>query len=606
MVIGTAGHIDHGKTTLVKALTGRDTDRLPEERRRGISIDLGYAEISLPGGATASLVDVPGHERFVRHMVAGATGIDAFLLVVACDDGVMPQTREHLRILDVLGVERGVCALTRRDLVDDETAELAGLDAEELLEGRNVPIVETSARTGLGLDELRERLGSLAGAAEPAPRDAPVRLWVDRVFALRGAGTIATGTLWSGTIEPHQTLAALPSGDSVRVRSVQVHNHDVKVAEPGRRVAVALTGTSPRELRRGTLLCTPGAFGTSYRLDVRLLGVELPDGVAPVTMHQGTGEYPSRLVTRGELGQLRLAHPVSAARGDRIVLRWNGETIGGGVVVDPSPPRRVDAERIRRYASGSPREIVEALLDAAPAPLSEDELLHCGVLTRGQVEEGLAQAVDLGGRYVTVARHEQMLRDLLARLDRRAAETPLNPGVPVEEVGPPGRWRDRFLEGLPVERRGSQVFRAGAAPDTGGYEDVIERLRGRLAEAGATPVALRDASGLPEAEFYPLARELERAGEVVFVRHDLGMSPAAYAEVRDRLVAACESDGAVSLGAFRDVLGTSRKTAELLLRHFDGAGLTRRVGDDRVLRKHSRRSTNSDPTCKFRIQNLEV
>src|SRR3954463_311125 len=282
LTVGTAGHIDHGKTTLVEALTGKNTDRLPQERERGISIDLGYAPLVLPDGRRASVVDVPGHERFVRTMVAGATGIDAFLLVIDANEGARPQTHEHLAILRLLGIDRGVVALTKSDLVDEETLELARLEAEELVPG--APVVAVSARSGDGLDDLRAAVATVA--TERARESAPTRLYVDRVFTLRGIGTVATGTLWSGSIGEGDELRAEPAGRAVRVRSVQVHDRAVERAEAGQRVAVALPGIERTELRRGDALVLAGAYAPSYRLDIELATpVEIP---ARANVHHGT------------------------------------------------------------------------------------------------------------------------------------------------------------------------------------------------------------------------------------------------------------------------------------------------------------------------------
>ncbi len=273
LTLGTAGHIDHGKTALVRALTGVDTDRLPEEQERGISIALGYASLSLPSGRPLSIVDVPGHERFVRTMISGATGIDLALLAVACDDGVMPQTREHVAILELLGVRTAVVALTKRDLVDAETAELAAADVEELLAPTalaGAPIVEVSARTGAGLDELRAALAAAAEAVVPRPQGGVVRLPIDRAFTLHGIGTVVTGTLWSGTIGAGDRLVLTPHGDEVRVRSVEVHDQPVERAQAGQRVAANLVGVERGAIPRGAGLSTPGAFRASYRIDAEL------------------------------------------------------------------------------------------------------------------------------------------------------------------------------------------------------------------------------------------------------------------------------------------------------------------------------------------------
>src|SRR5438270_3123859 len=300
LTVGTAGHIAHGKTALVEALTGKNTDRLPEERERGISIDLGYAPLELPDRTQLSVVDVPGHERFVRTMVAGATGIDLFLLVIDAAEGARPQTLEHLAILRLLGIERGVVALTKTDLVDDETLELARAEAEELVPG--APVVAVSARTGAGLDELRAALAEAAVERDRA--DAPTRMYVDRVFTLRGIGTVATGTLWSGSIGEGDELRVEPRGRSVRVRSVQVHDRPAECAEAGQRVAVSLPGVERRELRRGDVLVTPGGFRPSFRLDVTLE----PLGEIPrrVMLHHGTAEAVARVTRAGDrFAQLR-------------------------------------------------------------------------------------------------------------------------------------------------------------------------------------------------------------------------------------------------------------------------------------------------------------
>src|ERR687885_980076 len=343
--VGTAGHIDHGKTWLVRALTGKDTDRLPEEQRRGISIDLGYAPLELPGGIRVSLIDVPGHERFVRNMVAGATGVDLFLLVIDAAEGARPQTHEHLAILRLLGVERGVVAVTKADAVDAETLELALEEARELVPG--AAVVAVSAKTGAGLDALRAALADVTGTLQHSvTRSKSARLHVDRVFSLRGIGTVVTGTLWSGTIGEGDALRVEPAGRDVRVRSVQVHDRPVERAEAGQRVAVALPGVERARIRRGDALVEPGAYRTSYRLDVALEELApLPDGLR-VHVHHGTAEIVARVVRAGERhAQLRLAAPAVAARGDRVVLRER-TTLGGGRVLDPAPPRHADPVRM--------------------------------------------------------------------------------------------------------------------------------------------------------------------------------------------------------------------------------------------------------------------
>ncbi len=297
LTVGTAGHIDHGKTWLVRALTGKDTDRLPEEQRRGISIDLGYAPLELPDGRRLSLVDVPGHERFVRAMVAGATGIDLFLLVIDAAEGARPQTHEHLAILRLLGVEHGVVAVTKADAVDEETLELACDEARELVPG--APVVAVSAKTGAGLPDLLAAVSSVADEAVHGRPGGGARLYVDRVFTLRGIGTVVTGTLWSGSVGEGDVLRREPGGSEVRVRSVQVHDTPVERADAGQRVALSLPGrraqrnSSRRRARRG------GAFPVSYRLDVVLEELEPIGDAARVSVHHGTSRVPGRVVRVG-------------------------------------------------------------------------------------------------------------------------------------------------------------------------------------------------------------------------------------------------------------------------------------------------------------------
>ncbi len=394
LVLGTAGHIDHGKTWLVRALTGKDTDRLPEEQRRGISIDLGYAPLELPGDRRLSVVDVPGHERFVRNMVAGATGIDLFLLVVDAAEGARPQTHEHLAIIRLLGIEHGVVAVTKVDAVDAETRELALEEGRELVPG--APVIATSARTGEGLDELKSALADVASRVTHRQPLAATRLFVDRTFSLRGIGTVVTGTLWSGSIGEGDVLEIAPKGREVRVRSVQVHDQPVDRAEAGQRVAVALPGVERTEISRGAALIEPGTYPASYRLDVLLVGLSAPTELETLPdhlrlhVHHGTAEHYARLVRVGDrYAQLRLSSPAIAARGDRVILRA-ATTIGGGIVLDPAPPRRTTAERLVLLESDDPASIVLGTLAASPEPLSRDDLARRALLPPDQLDRGLA------------------------------------------------------------------------------------------------------------------------------------------------------------------------------------------------------------------------
>jgi len=370
LTLGTAGHIDHGKTALIAALTGTNTDRLPEERARGISIALGYARLTLPSGRRLSVIDVPGHERLVRTMVAGATGIDLYLMTVAADDGVMPQTREHAAVLRALGVSAGVVAVTKSDVADPE---VAMIEASELLPGAEV--IAVSARTGAGLDELLAALDRLAAALPSRARSpAGARLHVDRVFTIRGAGTVVTGTLWSGAIAPGNELELLPGGRRVRARSVQVHDEPVQSASAGQRVAVNLTGVALSELSRGDVLASAGSeLGPTFLIDAQLeFGEREPEHGDRVQVHHGTREAPARLTwLGGRFWQLRLEQPLIPARDDRLVVRQIAppDTLGGGTVLDPHPrkhgPSRALLSSLERAARG---ELPAAVREDEPAP----------------------------------------------------------------------------------------------------------------------------------------------------------------------------------------------------------------------------------------------
>jgi selenocysteine-specific elongation factor len=490
LTLGTAGHIDHGKTALVGALSGVDTDRLPEEKARGISIALGYAPLTLPSGRRLSIVDVPGHERFVRTMVAGATGIDLFLLVVAADDGVMPQTVEHAAVLAALGIDRGVVAVTKADVADPARA--ADEARAQLGDRAELDVVACSSRTGDGVAAVAAALDRAAGAlpgrgAAPGGAGGAV-LHVDRSFTIRGAGTVVTGTLWSGAIGRGDTLAVLPAGRRVRVRGVEVHDEAVERAEAGQRVALNLVGLDRADVAPGDVVAAPGAVAPTHILDAALALRGAPG--ARVHVHHGTRETPARLVSLGgDLWQARLERPLLARAGDHLVVRSIAppDTLGGGIVLDPH------------------------------------------------------------------ARHHGPGAEIVARLERlRAGEAPAQPTEP--EPQPARQPPDLTPAALALE----------------------ERLR-----AAAHEPPDEDAIGAPA----DLAA-LRAAGRAVRVGRAMYAHPDAIAEVRRRVVAIVEAEGAVTLARLRDELATSRKYAQALLEHLDAARVTRRLPDDsRVLRR---------------------
>ncbi len=576
LALGTAGHIDHGKTWLVRALTGKDTDRLPEEQERGISINLGYAPLELPDGRQLSVIDVPGHERFVRNMVAGATGIDLFLLVIDAAEGARPQTLEHLAIIRLLGIERGVVAITKVDAVDAETRALAVEEGRELVPG--APVIETSARTGEGLDTLKAALAEVAAEVERQPALAATRLFVDRSFSLRGIGTVATGTLWSGSIGEGDMLVVEPGGERVRVRSVQVHDRPAERAGAGQRVAVALPGVERTRVGRGDVLVEAGAYPVSYRLDVLLEELEpIPERLS-VHVHHGTAEHYARLVRVGDrFAQLRLASPAVAARGDRVVLR-DRTTIGGGLVLDPAPPRRTSAERLALLEQGDPVAIVTGVLDASPDPLRRADLLGLALLAPADLDAGLAAVVKAGDWYLTPDLLEALRARVGSALSERAERFPLDPGIPVAELLPQRPWVASLLPLLPLERRGADAFAPGTTAMLGERTADAESLEASLEAAGLTPTKPDDRE---------LAAYLEREGRLVRLGDGSVIGAAAYAEARRIVAGECAASGSITLASFRDLAGVSRRPAQLLLERLDSDGVTRRVGDTRVLRKRS-------------------
>ncbi len=492
LTLGTAGHIDHGKTALVRALTGVDTDRLPEERERGISIALGYAPLELPSGRRLSVVDVPGHERFVRTMVAGATGIDLYLMTVAADDGVMPQTREHATVLAALGVETGVVAITKADLADPERA---AAEASALLPGAET--VAVSARTGAGLEELRAALDRAAEAAHGRGGEAGgMRLHVDRVFSIRGAGTVVTGTLWSGSAARGDEVVVLPAGHRARVRAVEVHDEPLERAEAGQRVALNLAGLARDEVARGDVVVGRADHAApTFRVDVALSWSTpdaRPDGGARIGVHHGTRESAARLVELGgRFFQLRLEQPIVPLRGDRLVIRSLAppDTLGGGVVLDAAPRRhgpsrdllaRLAAlergeEPVEEAPPEEPRRAVELPPLTAAAEAVEQRLREAGAESplNSELDAGALEILRAHGRAVrlgpTMHVHPEALAAVRARLvaviERDGSITLAGAR---DELGTSRKYAQAYLEHLDAEhvtlRRGDErVLRRGRA-----------------------------------------------------------------------------------------------------------------------------------------------
>jgi selenocysteine-specific elongation factor len=625
IVIGTAGHIDHGKTSLVRALTGIDTDRLPVEKARGITTELGFARLDL-GERRVAVVDVPGHERFVKSMVAGATGLDLVVLVIAADEGVMPQTREHLDICDLLGVRRGIVALTKRDLVDDEWLAMVSADVRAALAGTflaEAPLVPVSTKTGDGLDSLKTELVKQIDALPPRSATGVFRLPIDRVFTVKGFGTITTGTVLGGEIAVGDELTVIPSGLSARVRGIEVHGTAVERASAGHRVAINVGGVAVSDLARGDMLVHPGKVAGSHILDVEL---RLLRGAAPlaarskVLVHHGTAQVLATVALVGKtqlapgetgLAQLRLDRetPLGALPDDHFIVRGfvataeAGSTIGGGRIVRVLAPRARKGEEHARVvtAIASARLDERALLDvqtAAAAGRSVDDLVRRLGVPAGELAAALGKLVATGDLLATgEGDHVHYLHaQIVATLEKKIVELLINPdGLAREELRTqlpaalPARAYDAILAGLErkalVLAAGDRVSRAAPktarAPELSATEAAV---LARLETAGIEPPRPKElpaALGLGEPAVKAALDKLIAQKLVVKVKPDLFMHARTVASVRDKLLAFLAAHGTIDAQQWKDLTGASRKFTIPLAEYFDAEKLTLRVGDVR-------------------------
>jgi len=619
-VIGTAGHVDHGKSTLVKALTGIDPDRLPQEKERGMTIDLGFAWVTLPSGREVSIVDVPGHERFIKNMLAGVGGIDLALLVVAADEGVMPQTREHLAILDLLEVGRGVVAITKADLVDQEWLELVKADVEDALRGtalEGAPMLAVSAFTGQGLDQLKATLDQMLASTEP-PRDlGRPRLPIDRSFTVAGFGTVVTGTLMDGSLSVGQEVELVLSGQRSRIRGLQTHRKKVETAVPGSRVAVNLSGVSHTDIRRGEVLTIPGWLHPTTMLDARVRMVrDAPRGLkhnAGVTFHALAAESLARVrlldadeLKAGQEGwvQVHLMQPVAVTRGDYFVLRSSDATLGGGRVVDPSPRRhrrhhQPTLERLAVLQQGSRSDVLLQALEAR-GPLDLPTLARHVNLSQ---EEAAAQLRELAasGRAVLLAADssdaglvayaatawsdlKSRARDLVGRYH---AQYPLRKGLPREELrsrlGVSPALAPRIIARLVQE---GDLAEEGPLVRLPGHRATPSAAQRQQAEAYLRALESQPYSPPTDLAIDPeLLALLVYEGRAVKVADSLVFAAWAYQEMVEKIVQHIRQHGKITVAEARDLLGTSRKYVLPLLEYLDQQRVTRRVGDDRVLRR---------------------
>ena len=616
-VVGTAGHIDHGKTALVKALTGVDTDRWEEEKRRGITIDLGFAPLPLANGIQASVVDVPGHEGFVKNMLAGATGIDVALLVIAADEGIMPQTEEHLAIVELLGVRRGIPVLTKRDLVDAEWLGMVRTEVAERLSRSRVrwhaPLA-VSALSGEGLDELRTALVAIAADLTDRPVDDLFRLPIDRVFALAGAGTVVTGSTWSGTVKAGASVRLLPLDREVRVRSIEVHGEETDRAAPGRRTALALVGADKEELERGHVALTGAGWAPTTALDVAL--ELLPSVRKPlaartrIRVHLGTAEVLARVaqvrsIAPGESGVARLLLEQSiVARGrDRFVIRSFSPvtTIGGGVVLDPFPPQRPRVSERGLTAGQPPGELLARLVEEAglAGVRIADLPVRLGSLpaevpgTIAAAGKGLLAVDDiLVARRAVTGEVERLAKVVAVHHE----EHPLDPGLSLQSlraaVNAPAAVLDLLIEhgmkkqafertedGAAVRKPGWKAALRERAGDAGG------RLAQRLADAKwQLPTVAELQKELGDPTVPALLAHLAREGSVERVDQERYALKQALDDFRRAVEDTLRELGAATPAQFRDRLGLTRKYLIPLLEWADRRGITSRKGDTRVLR----------------------
>jgi selenocysteine-specific elongation factor len=628
VVVGTAGHIDHGKTSLVKALTGIDTDRLPEEKARGITIDLGFAFLEEPGGLTIEIVDVPGHERFVKNMLAGVGGIDLAMLVIAADEGVMPQTREHLAICSLLHIRAGLIALTKADLVEPDWLELvredvAGAVRDTFLAG--APILPVSAKTGQGLDDLRAALHALAQSVPQRGTDQLPRLPIDRVFTVKGFGTVVTGTLTAGALGVDDRVEVFPRKTEAKIRGLQTHGHPVTSARAGQRTAVNLQGLERAAIGRGDVVGLPGTLVPSLLVDGTL--ELLKDAARPlrsrarVRFHVGTSEIMARalLLDRTELApgetsfaRFRLEGPLVARPGDRFVVRSYSPvvTIGGGTLLDVDPPR---------FKRKGPALVAHLTLlqTGNPEAVLEEHVRHVGAAgvrlatLAGRVPFGPAQlrslldALQGAGRVIAVDRDWFIHPESFARLRTLVVEaltafhhaSPLKPGMSREELRSRAGGADErvfafLLSALAADgtvkterdkvRLASHEVRL--SPD---QQRIIDRLEDDFLRAEAAPPSAEEAlgrAGLGGDEEHELFQVLVQAGKLVRVKESLFFHARALDTIQTKLVALLRERKEIGPADIKDLLGISRKYAIPLLEFFDQRRVTARVGERRILR----------------------
>ncbi len=633
VILGTAGHIDHGKTSLIRAMTGIDTDRLKEEKLRGITIELGFAYADLPNGDRLGIVDVPGHERFVRHMVAGATGIDMVALIIAADEGVMPQTREHMEICQLLRVKKGLVALTKIDLVDDpEWIEMVKEDVAEFLVGtflENAPIVPLSAATGEGIEEFKKVLTRLVEEAEPRSSDGPFRLSVDRVFSMRGFGTVVTGTSISGRLQIGAPVIVYPSGHKTKVRGIQVHNEDVEEVLPGQRTAINLQSTERALIQRGNVIATPGALVPSHMVDVYLELLPSAPRVlknrAKIRFHTGTSENLATVVLLNEdelkpgekaFAQIRLDEPAAVLRADRFVIRSYSPvlTIGGGSILHPLPhkhkghDKREAAKSLETLLEGDdPSIILWHVLDAGWGGVSEQELRIRANVAAKLFDKTLQQFISQKKAILYDKENRRLIHpEVMGKLQGMILESladyhkrfPLKTGMPKEELAAQlpkpvdVKLYNFILRQLAEDDRIAQEMEwvrltAHKIDLTKDEEIIRERIEKSYLQADLQPPFFKEvAAKLPGTarQHQDVLEWMFSQGILVKVKEDLYFHKAALENLKQRLIDFFKENEELSAPQFKEITQASRKYTIPLLEYFDSQKVTVRVGDVRRLR----------------------
>ncbi len=622
-IIGTAGHVDHGKTVLINKLTGINTDRLKEEQERGISIDLGFAPFKLADGSMAGVVDVPGHEKFIHNMLSGIGGIDLVLLVVDVNEGVMQQTREHLQILQLLQIPRGILVLTKCDLAEADWIDIVEEEVRETLAGsflEKAPCCRVSALQGVGLEELRQTIQDILKELPPRDEEGPTRLPIDRHFTISGFGTVVTGTLLSGTIKVGDTVEVMPPGETVRVREVQVHGEKAEMARAGQRVALNLAGLERSNLTRGAVVATPGFFTMTERFDARLnLLEEAPRPLKfrdPVHLHLGTAKVTARValldrdeMQQGEsvLAQFHLDSPLVAHRQDRFIVRSYSPmaTIGGGQIIDPAPVKHKRfrdevMKALKELESGEGAFIVQKLAELGCVKLKElEQASGLGRETITALLESLAEADQvcrIGDQWVTIETARAWQRTLLEAVDNYHRDNALQPGIPhatLKSALPPKvapKAFEQLLGALTDEaqltQRGEWVARTGfSAQPTAEQTRLLQKLEQVYLDAGVEAkgrVDMLALAGVPEAQVESLLAYLFAQGTLVKLNDDSFLHKTAYQKALSALVNHFSHQETLTLAEFRDLIGSARKQTQAILELFDSLKYTMRKGDQRI------------------------